>query len=64
MTSRAVTDTPTLRLTPEEEGAERASILNSLHAFARATGAAPGDDVVRFFDAALRRAVEREEATT
>jgi hypothetical protein len=54
-------DHDAVRLTPAEEEAVRSAILAQLHRFAHATGAEPGDDVVRWFDGRLRGAVERRE---
>jgi hypothetical protein len=51
-------------LTADEEAAERAGLLQALHDFAVRTGARPGDDVIRHFDARLRAAQERDERAT
>lgn len=48
-------------LEPEAEALERADLLQRLHRFAHATGAQPGDDVLRHFDGRLRSAQERQE---
>jgi hypothetical protein len=63
MTDRAVSAGPSAYtiFTPEQEADERHDLLARLHRYAHATGAAPGDDVLRHFDGRLRSALEKQE---
>lgn len=63
MSDRRVSGAPTAHVTftAEQEADERLDLLSRLHRFAHATGAMPGDDVVRHFDGRLRSAQERQE---
>lgn len=63
MSERQVSSAPSAHrpFTTDEEADERLDLLNRLHRFAHATGAAPGDDVLRHFDGRLRSALERQE---
>jgi hypothetical protein len=63
MSERHITppDRPLEPFSDQEERAERAAILASLHRYAHRTGASYGDDVLCWFDIRMRSAIERAE---